>query len=305
MNYLGRISKVYESAERIFFDDNSKFIFMSDCHRGDGSWADSFSKNQNIFFSSLSHYYKEGYTYIEIGDGDELWENRKIQDIIDEHSDAFWIMQKFYERNRLYMIYGNHDMIKKNDKFVRENLYHYLRQRDGEIVPLFNNIKIHEGLVLKHRENGNEILLLHGHQVDFLNSDIWKIARFLVRYLWKPLENLGINDVTRTAKNYKKKNNVAKRLTKWAEKENKILIAGHNHRPMYSQINKIPYFNDGSCVHPRCITGIELSEGNIQLIKWSIKSRNSGELFIGKDILAGPEKVKNFNKNLILTHNIQ
>lgn len=304
MNYLNRISKVYQTSERIYFDDNSKFIFMSDCHRGDGSWADSFSKNQNIFFAALSHYYKEGYTYIEIGDGDELWENRKFQDIIDEHSDAFWIMKKFYEKDRFYMIYGNHDMVKKKEKFVKENLYQYLRQRDGKAIPLFTNIKIHEGLVLKHKESDVEILLLHGHQVDFLNNDIWKIARFLVRYFWKPLENFGVNDVTRTAKNYKRKTAVAKKLSEWAKKENKILVAGHNHRPMFPLNNDTSYFNDGSCVHPRCITGIEIVEGNIQLIKWSIKSNNTGQLFIGKDVLAGPIKIKNYiNNNFILTHN--
>ncbi len=304
MNYLNRISKVYQTSERIYFDDNSKFIFMSDCHRGDGSWADSFSKNQNIFFAALSHYYKEGYTYIEIGDGDELWENRKFQDIIDEHSDAFWIMKKFYEKDRFYMIYGNHDMVKKKDKFVTENLYQYLRQRDGKTIPLFTNIKIHEGLVLKHKESDVEILLLHGHQVDFLNNDIWKIAKFLVRYFWKPLENFGVNDVTRTAKNYKRKTAVAKKLSEWAKKENKILVAGHNHRPMFPLNYDTSYFNDGSCVHPRCITGIEIEEGSIQLIKWSIKSKDTGQLFIGKDILAGPIKIKNYiNNNFILTHN--
>ncbi len=304
MNYLKRISRVYESAERIYFDDSSKFIFMSDCHRGDGSWADSFSKNQNIFFAALSHYFKDGYTYVEIGDGDELWENRKMGDIIEEHSDVFWILQRFYDRERFYMIYGNHDMVKKDSKFIRKNLYYYLRHRDGKIIPLFENIKVHEGLVLKHREDDCEILLLHGHQVDFLNNNIWKIARFLVRYFWKPLENFGVNDVTRTAKNYKKKNRVAKKLARWVKKEKKILIAGHNHRPVFPHTGELPYFNDGSCVHPRCITGIEITDGNIQLIKWSVKSRKAGELFIGKDMLAGPVKIKNFyNNNFILTHN--
>lgn len=304
MNYLNRISKVYNSAERVFFDDNSKFILMSDCHRGDGSWSDSFSRNRNIFFAALSHYYREGYTYIEIGDGDELWENRSFQNIVDQHRDAFWIMKEFYDKDRFYMIYGNHDMVKKKEKFTQENLYQYFRQRDGKIITLFKDIKVHEGLVLKHREDGTEILLLHGHQVDFLNSDIWKIARFLVRYFWKPLENFGVNDVTRTAKNYEKKNEMAKKLTEWAVKENKIIIAGHNHKPMLDSDNMVPYFNDGSCVHPRCITGLEISEGNIQLVKWSVKARDTGELLIGRDILAGPVKIKNYiNNNFILTHN--
>lgn len=294
MNYLKRISKVYLTSKEILFDNESKFIIMSDCHRGDGNWSDSFAQNQNIYFAALSHYFSENYTYIELGDGDELWEYRNMNDILHEHSDAFWLMKNFYKNNSLYMIYGNHDMVKKNYKFVEKNLYKYLSQRDNKFFDLFKDIKVHEGLILKHKESGIKILLLHGHQVDFLNSTIWKIARFLVRYLWRPMENFCLKDVTRTAKNYKKKNEVAQRLTEWVIKENKIVIAGHTHRPMFPEPGEPPYFNDGSCVHPRCITGIEITNGQIALIKWSVKSGEGGYLKVEKDVLAGPRKIKDY-----------
>lgn len=288
---LKSVTGVYESAKRIYFDDSSKFILMSDCHRGDGGMSDSFSKNQNIFFAALTYYYTHNYTYIELGDGDELWENKHMQDIINEHSDIFWLLKKFYRRKKLYMIYGNHDMVKKDLKYVRKNLFQQFSEREENYIPLFENLTIHEGLVLKHKDTGMEILLIHGHQVDFLNSRIWRLARFLVRYFWRPLESFGVNDVTRTAKNYKKKNSVAKKLTQWAMNKKKILIAGHNHKPMFPNEKEPPYFNDGSCVHPRCITGIEISEGKIMLIKWSIKSNGLRQLYIGRDILAGPRKL--------------
>ncbi len=294
MNYLGRISKVFEASEELVIDDDSKLIIMSDCHRGDGSWADSFAGNQNIYFAALSYYYKENYTYIELGDGDELWENRNIKDIIHEHSDVFWLMKKFHDKKRLYLLYGNHDMVKKYPEFVKKNFYEFLSQRDNKTINLLKNITIHEGLILNHKDTGNKILLLHGHQTDFLNNDIWMVARFLVRYFWRPLENLCIKDVTRTAKNYKRKNDIAKRLTEWVKKENKMLIAGHTHRPMFPEPGEPPYFNDGSCVHPRCITGIEITGGSIQLVKWSIKSVNKGNLTVEKDILAGPGKLKDY-----------
>jgi predicted phosphodiesterase len=203
-------------------------------------------------------------------------------------------MKQFYEKRRLYMIYGNHDMVKMNKKFIEKNLYKYFNQRHNKYVDLFNKIKVHESLILKHKESGNNVLLLHGHQVDFLNSVLWKIARFLVRYFWRPMENFCFKDVTRTAKNYKKKNDVAQRLTEWVIKENKIIIAGHTHRPMFPKTGEPPYFNDGSCVHPRCITGIEISDGNISLIKWSIKSSEGGNLKVEKDIIAGPNKIKDY-----------
>ena len=69
----------------------------------------------------MQHYYKMGYTYIELGDGDELWENRNMKQIIEVHSNIFLLLSRFYEKNRLFMLYGNHDMIKKNKRYI-ENI---------------------------------------------------------------------------------------------------------------------------------------------------------------------------------------
>ena len=187
MNKLKRISKVFESAEQIPFDDSSKIVLMSDCHRGDGSWTDNFSKNQNLYFAALTHYYNENYTYIEIGDGDELWENKKLSDIMHVHNDVFWLLSKFYNEGRLYFIFGNHDMEKKDYSFVKNNLYRYFDEREKKYISLFENIKVHEGLVLRHRVTDDKIFLIHGHQVDFLNYTLWRLSKFLVRYLWRPL----------------------------------------------------------------------------------------------------------------------
>lgn len=293
MKKLKRISEVFQSAEQISFNDSSRLVLMSDCHRGDGSWADNFSKNQNPYFAALNHYYNENYTYIEIGDGDELWENKKFSNIIQTHRDLFKLLSKFFKENRLYMIFGNHDIVKKNDKFVKNYLYQYFDEREKKYLPLFENIKVHEGLVLRYEVTNDKILLLHGHQVDCLNDQLWILSRFLVRYLWRPLELFGVNDPTSTAKNYEKKDIVEKSLTEWIKKEKHMLIAGHTHRPMFPEKGKPPYFNSGSCVHPRSITAIEISDGNIVLVEWNTKTRDDGTLFIGRDIIAGPRPLKN------------
>lgn len=298
MDELERISQVFRSAEQIHFDDSSRFILMSDCHRGDGNWTDEFSKNQNIYFAALTHYYNENYTYIEIGDGDELWENKKFSDIVEMHGDAFWLLSRFYREGRLYFIYGNHDTVKKDNAFVKDNMYRYFDGRTKSYVPLFENITVHEGLVLKHSVTGDKILLIHGHQVDCLNVRLWKLARFLVRYLWRPLSFFGVNDPTRAAKNYAKKEQVGKKLTEWVIKEKHMIIAGHNHRPMFPEVGQPPYFNDGSCVHPRCITGIEITGGLILLVKWSVKAKTDGTLYIGREVLAGPRKIKDYFDNM-------
>lgn len=294
MNTLKRISQVFESAAEVLFDDSSRIVLMSDCHRGDGSWADDFARNQNLYFYALSYYYRRGYTYIEIGDGDELWENNNLSDIVQAHSHVFWLLSKFYNEGRVHFIYGNHDLIKKNDSYVKENLSYYYDEPTRSYLPLFKNIKFHEGLILKHQTIGKKIFILHGHQGDFLNDTMWIVTKFLVRYFWRPLNLFGVNDPTRTAKNYNRKRQVGERLTRWVEKEKHILIAGHNHRPSFPETGEAPYFNDGSCVHPRCITGIEILDGYIMLIKWHVKTKADGTMFIGREILAGPRKLKEY-----------
>ena len=98
MNSLKEISQVFNKADVISFDDTSKFVLMSDCHRGDGNWSDNFARNQSIAFRALNYYYENGYTYIELGDGDELWENRSLDDIKEIHSHVFWLLSKFYSK---------------------------------------------------------------------------------------------------------------------------------------------------------------------------------------------------------------
>jgi UDP-2,3-diacylglucosamine pyrophosphatase LpxH len=296
MNTLKRVSQVFKAADEIPFDDTSRIVLMSDCHRGNGSWADDFAKNQNLYFAALSHYYKEKYTYIELGDGDELWKYKNLSDIVSIHSHVFWLLSKFYKEGRLHVIFGNHDIVKKYDKFVKSNMYEYFDEKERKYIPLFPDIKLHEGLVLKHKATGDKILLIHGHQGDLINDGMWRLGRFLVRYLWGPLSSIGINDPTSAAKNYDKKDEVEQKLTEWVKKENHMMIAGHTHRPMFPEAGDIPYFNDGSSVHPRCITAIEIAEANIILVKWNVQTREDGTLFIGREVLAGPRKLKDYFK---------
>lgn len=294
MNPVRRINKVFNSSEEILIDDTSRIIIMSDNHRGDGGWGDNFAKNRNLYIAALNYYYAGGFTYIEIGDGDELWENRKFSNIVEAYRDIFLMLAKFYKKNRLYFIYGNHDMVKKDEEFVRNNLYEYFDERINKHISLFPNIKIHEGLILLYKNRKNKILLTHGHQVELMSSDLWKVSRFLVRYLWRPLELYGVNNPTRTAKNYKKKDEAARRLTEWVMKEKHILISGHNHTPHFPEVGEAPYFNDGSCVHPFSITGIEIVKGNIMLIRWYENTREDGTLYVEREVLAGPRKLEDY-----------
>ncbi len=295
MSSQSRLDRAYKNAKVISFDDNSKFILFSDCHRGDNSFADDFANNRNIYFHALKHYYNEGFTYCELGDGDELWENLHFETILRAHKNVYGLLQKLYVENRLHMIWGNHDMVYRDAKRTKELLSSYFDPKLGKDVPLFPNIEYNEAIILKHNETRQEIFLLHGHQVDFMNYVGWRINRFLVRFLWRPLQVIGISDPTSPAKNYTEMIKVERRMKKWiANNKNQFTVIGHTHRPRFPEAGELALFNDGSCVHPRSITGIEIENGNITLIKWQIATTDDGTLRIIRLPLEGPQKLTDF-----------
>lgn len=295
---IKRLDNAYKKAKIIEFDDYSKFILFSDCHRGDNSFADDFANNRNIYFHALRHYYAKGFEYCEIGDGDELWENLSFEPIFEAHKNVYKLMQLFHKENELHMIWGNHDMVYQNPNYVKKHLTTYFDKVLGIDVDLFPGIEYHEGIVLKHRTTEQEVFLTHGHQADWWNYLFWKWSRFMVRVLWKPLNVMGIADPTSPAKNYKELIKVERRTKKWiAENNNLITIVGHTHRPRFPEPGDIAFFNDGSCVHPRSITGIEIENGAISLIKWHIDTNDDGVLQIVRVLLEGPRKLIEYKTN--------
>ena len=70
---------------------------------------------------------------------------------------------------------------------------------------------------------------------------------------------------------------------------------GHTHRPRFPEPGDIPFFNDGSCVHPRSITGLEIENGEISLIKWHIATTKDGILKITRKLLEGPQNLIEYN----------
>nr|WP_299171829.1 metallophosphoesterase [uncultured Allomuricauda sp.] len=290
-----RLDRAYQKAKTIPFDDDSKFIFFSDCHRGDNSFADDFANNRNIYFHALSHYYRNDFQYCELGDGDELWENLHFESIFEAHKNVYQLLRKFHLENRLHMVWGNHDMVYRQKSYVDKHLSSYFEPIEDTDKELFQGITYNEALILKHKDTQQELFCTHGHQADWWNYVCWRIGRFLVRILWKPLQVVGIADPTSPAKNYKELIRIEKRIKKWILKNNlRITIAGHTHRPRFPEPGQIPFFNDGSCVHPRSITGIEIEKGEISLIKWHISTKEDGTLQIVRVLLEGPEKLKDY-----------
>lgn len=268
MSVSTRLEHAFKNAPVLPLTYRSRYVLMSDCHRGVGTSSDNFLKNQHLYSAALKHYYQRGFTYIELGDGDELWENRSMKTILEVHDDVFEMFRQLHRENRIYLIYGNHDVIKK---------------RKSLSLPF----PFYEGIILCPAKMPQRALYLtHGHQASLLNSTFWRVACFLVRYVWSPLESLGILDPTSAAKNYHVKNKCETRLNDWAFENKHILITGHTHRPVMPE-EPAYYYNTGSCVHPRCITCIEIEQGHMTLVKWSMSARADSSLYVARERIAG------------------
>lgn len=260
----GRINRAFLEAEHLPLNACSRYILISDCHRGTGTENDNFLKNQHLYYAALDYYFTRGFYYLELGDGEELWENRSMRRIEECHSSVYCKFEEFAKRCRITRIYGNHNM--------------ELRSELGEAV------------ILDNQEGGRDICILHGHQADFFNSVCWRLSRFLVRYVWKPLERFGVNDPTSAARNYRKTQRYENCLVRWTRNNNCYLAAGHFHRPRLSEKDEL-YLNTGSCVHPWGITGIEIENMRLTLIKWTMATRADMTLYVAREVLAGPVEI--------------
>lgn len=304
MNTDKRLTNAYNNARIEYFDKKSKFIFFSDVHRGDDSVSDEFTRNQNIFLHALNYYYNKGYVYIEVGDGDELWEYSKFKHIRLAHTDIFIALKKFYDNERMIMIYGNHNIFLKSEDYVKENLYYFYDEYKQERVPLFIGLVPQEAVVLKDKDTGQEILVVHGHQGDFMNDQAWRLSMILLRYFWRFMHIVGFENPASPARNLFKRHKVEKAYNKWIEKHKIMLICGHTHRPKFPKADDLPYFNTGCCIRTRGIAGIEIVDGNILMVDWRIAADEDGNLKMLRTVVRGPEPIDHYDciKHPYTTH---
>jgi UDP-2,3-diacylglucosamine pyrophosphatase LpxH len=273
LNIMKALDKAYKkNKKKIELTQETKAVIFSDLHRGVGDYADDFMHNHLVFANALDYYCKGKFIYIELGDGDELYENRKLVNIVRSYGNIFRLMNKFHEDTRLFYVLGNHNLQMGKKKW----LDNALKEAQTNVPNLFQDIQIFESLML-----GGKIFLVHGHQGDPINDQFASFGRFWVRNVWRPLQAaIGFKDPTSPAENVGKRNKVEEGILEWAQSNKMIVIAGHTHRPMFCSLSKQQqelgeeekpyYFNCGSGVHPRCITCLEIQNMTLELIKWHI-----------------------------------
>lgn len=295
MKTVQRLKDAFTNGRLEMFDESSKYVLLSDCHRGNGNQADEFTKNQNTFQYALSFYYQKGFTYVEVGDGDELWEHPRIKDIKNAHFETFEIIKRFHQSNRFILIYGNHNIYLKDPKYVEENLYTHLNEHSQERIDFLKDIKPEEALVLKHKHTGQQIFIVHGHQGDFSNDQFWYLNMLSLKYFWRFLHAVGVQNPSSPVKNENKRHKIEKNYARWIEKYRMMLICGHTHRLKFPRKNDLPYFNTGCCIYPTSLTAIEIENCKVTMVRWKIQANEEGLLQIERNIIHGPRPIEDFD----------
>ena len=114
-------------------------------------------------------------------------------------------------------------------------------------------------------ESTPPIFVIHGHQSgDFLNYGLWRLSRFFVRYVWKPLEYLGLKDPPSSKKGVRHDRS-RRKLKMWANNMGIRVVAGHTHFQEHDGF----YWNCGSSINSGVIEFIEFKEGELCLKQYS------------------------------------
>jgi UDP-2,3-diacylglucosamine pyrophosphatase LpxH len=312
----------------VMIDSSSRLVFMSDCHRGNGGWGDDFSRNRLLFLHALGHYRSLGFTYVEVGDGEELWENSSFDSVHWAYSEVYIRLGYLHSEGRLIFLWGNHNNAWRQPQRVRAELTPALWMYfDGRVSPLLEDLgreallqilsgdgpppdrpllrplRTREAVVLRHRGSGGEILVTHGHQGELWSHRVWPLSRFLVRRVWRMLQNAGLRPRITPAGNYALMRETESRLTQWCRSSGIPLVAGHTHRPELPSPDDPPYMNCGSCVHPRCITALEIEGSEVSLVKWHVSTRTAegmdadSQLRLMRTVLEGPVPLQEYFRN--------
>ncbi len=257
---------------------DAKFIIFSDQHKGNKTWADDFAASEKNYIEALKHYNGAGFNFINLGDSEELWKF-KAEDILPKNIAAFAAEAAFHP-TRYFKTFGNHDLLWKNSLDVALLLKHYFTMP----LPVF------EGVILRLKHAGGvlEIFLTHGHQGDVM-SDNNGLSTWIVAHIWMPVQRYLRLNINTPSQNFSLRNKHNQMMHEWSSsKQNLLLITGHTHSPVFASGRYLAhpsndvrsqapqhriqpsYFNSGCCCFSDGdITGIEIDNGSISLIKWT------------------------------------
>jgi predicted phosphodiesterase len=292
-----------------FHPETDRFLIFSDQHKGAKNGADDFMICEPNYLAALDYYYQQQFFFISLGDCEELWENT-LNAVKKHQKPAFASENRFVVANRFLKIFGNHDLYWENSplapfelkqiytgdvpiyegvllqstqegsalnifcthghqgdkssdgnwfsKFFVANIWAPLQMllKINPNTPAYDNqLKtLHNSIMYEWSASQENLLLITGHTHQPVFESLTHIERLYRQLLYAQQQN-----------------NVA--AIPGIEKEIQERKFEYNH-VSENYLNMKPcYFNSGCCCfNDGDITGIEIADGSIRLIKWHSKN---------------------------------
>ncbi|HEY0677954.1 MAG TPA: metallophosphoesterase [Chitinophagaceae bacterium] len=290
----------------------SRFVIFSDHHKGRRDLADDFRLAEKNYLTALEYYYKEGYTLICLGDCEELWENEP-KALMESNRVVMETEARFLKAGRYYRVFGNHDLEWKYDfprlLYLKPVFGDNLKVCEGLILQTTHNNETFS-IFLTHGHQGD--LRSDGNAFSkWIVAAIWTpIQRFLdinidtvsdsidlvdkhniMMYQWSAAQKNLVFISGHTHKPVFASLDHIERLTsqishaKESGDSNRITVlqaeldkrkAEYAGKQFIKTMVIPSYFNSGCCCFfDGDITGIEITDGEISLIKWEESNETS------------------------------
>jgi UDP-2,3-diacylglucosamine pyrophosphatase LpxH len=188
--------------------DGHNYAIFSDLHIGDGTRADNFRQNAEVFLKALEHYKSRGFSLILLGDIEEFHQF-DLTRILAKYDQTVYAFIRTHFQGTTFRVVGNHDI----DWIWRDPI------KEAELITATAAVKL-----------GRNILCAHGHQaVEDYEKDLHVVR--LGTTIWRIVETLfSFKDPSTVTQLPGKKDKI---YADWAKERKKILICGHTHVPIW------------------------------------------------------------------------
>jgi UDP-2,3-diacylglucosamine pyrophosphatase LpxH len=290
-----------KSARKKVQINDLRWVVFSDHHRGNRDEADDFEQCESTYLKALEYYQQEQYGLLLLGDVDEFWENN-VWAPVKAYSEVLKSEARFYQRNQFIRIWGNHDDFWRTpfafSQFLSKSFPSAKIMEQVCFEVMDGDQSIGEMLFV-HGHQGSKGSDRFAALSRFIVRYVWRFFQKTFKFkLSTPRYDLGLRSVTDHALyNWAEKNKVAlvcghthqpvfmsgSRLDK-IDEELKTTTDVHRIDALKMEmalrvdeitriqagITRIPcYFNAGCCSFADGdITGLEIADGEMRLIKW-------------------------------------
>ncbi len=315
-------------------DVHQRIIIFSDQHRGTRNGSDDFRVCEKTYLTALEYYNQENFYFINLGDCEELWENTMFG-IAKYNAAVYAIEKRFILRDAYCKVFGNHDLFWDNDplasSWLRKIYGTTIRIFAGVLIraelssPEFLDIFCTHGHQGDKQSDGNVfskwfVSYVWGPLQNLLEINInspsannnlktlhnmymydWSAAQVNTLLITGHTHQPVFNSLTHLERLYKRLQKA--RTLNNADAVKKIESEIPRRKREYDFINKSfdkmkpTYFNSGCCCFDDgTITGIEICDGFIRLIKWSLTDEKPGREVAEEEALQSLSERLSFEK---------